>query len=98
MARTAKGSPPSYSRHSSGKACVTVREAVTNRRRVLLLGPFGSPESKEEYRRVLAVLEANRGGVNADPEVQRLPAKRCSAGCDLPHSGRPRRAGPNLRR
>jgi hypothetical protein len=60
MARTKRGTPPSYRRHSSGQACVTVR-ASDGRRREILLGPWESPESKAEYARVLAELAANQG-------------------------------------
>jgi integrase len=60
MARTPNGTPPSYCKHPSGQACVTVRD-VTGRRRVILLGPHGSAESKAEYRRVLTELEAGGG-------------------------------------
>src|SRR5262249_55417442 len=52
------GTPPSYRKHTSGQARVTVRDA-TGKRRDVLLGPWNSPESKAEYRRVLAELEAN---------------------------------------
>jgi hypothetical protein len=62
MARTKRGTPPSYRRHSSGQACVTVREP-DGRRREILLGPWESPESKAEYARILAELAANQGRV-----------------------------------
>src|SRR4051812_13340039 len=39
---------PKYRRHSSGQARITIRG------RDHLLGPFGSPESKEAYRRLIA--------------------------------------------
>jgi integrase len=57
MARTKRGTPPSYRRHSSGQACVTVRQA-NGRRREILLGPWDTPESRAEYRRILAELDA----------------------------------------
>ncbi len=61
MPRTPKGTPPSYpSRPHKGQARITVR-LVDGRRHDLLLGPFGSPESRAEYRRVLAELEASGG-------------------------------------
>jgi integrase len=60
MARTKRGTPPSYRRHSSGQACVTVRD-LAGRRREILLGPWNSPESKAEYARVLAELAAHQG-------------------------------------
>src|SRR5262245_55344440 len=60
LARTNRGTPPPYRRHSSGQACVTVRDP-DGRRREILLGPWESPESKTEYARVLAELAANQG-------------------------------------
>jgi integrase len=60
MARTKRGTPPSYRRHSSGQACVTVRDP-DGRRREILLGAWESAESKVEYARVLAELAANQG-------------------------------------
>jgi integrase len=62
MARTKRGTPPSYRRHSSGQACVTVRDA-DGRRREILLGAWESRESKAEYARILAELAASRGRV-----------------------------------
>jgi integrase len=59
MARTKRGTPPSYRRHSSGQACVTVR-CSAGRRREILLGPWESQESKAEYARVLAELAINQ--------------------------------------
>jgi integrase len=62
MPRTKAGTPPSYRRHASGQARVTVRDPSAPRgRRDILLGPYGSPESKAEYRRILAELDANNG-------------------------------------
>lgn len=61
MARTPKGTPPSYpSKPHKGQARVTIRLA-NGKRRDIYLGPFGSPESRVEYRRVLAELEASGG-------------------------------------
>jgi integrase len=60
MARTKRGTPPSYRRHSSGQACVTVR-GPDGRRREILLGAWESAESKAEYARVLAELAAQQG-------------------------------------
>jgi integrase len=60
MARTKRGTPPSYRRHSSGQACVTVR-GPDGRRREILLGAWESAESKAEYARVLAELAAHQG-------------------------------------
>jgi hypothetical protein len=60
VARTPRGTPPSYRRHSSGQACVTVRDAA-GRRRELLLGPWDSPESKAEYARIIFELAVHQG-------------------------------------
>ena len=57
MARTPKGTPPSYpNKPHKGQARITVR-LIDGRRHDLLPGPFGSPESRAEYRRVLTELE-----------------------------------------
>jgi integrase len=62
MPRTKKGTPPAYRRHTSGQARVTVRDpSAPGGRRDILLGPWNSPESKAEYRRVLAELETTSG-------------------------------------
>jgi integrase len=60
MPRTKKGTPPSYRRHSSGQAVVTVR-TTTGDRRDILLGPWDTPESREEYARVLILLNTHQG-------------------------------------
>jgi hypothetical protein len=60
VARTRRGTPPSYRRHSSGQACVTVRDA-DNRPREILLGRWDSPESKAEYARIIGELAADQG-------------------------------------
>jgi hypothetical protein len=61
MARTPQGTPPSYPKKPHhGQARITVR-LNDGRRHDLLLGTFGSPESRAEYRRALAELEANGG-------------------------------------
>ena len=50
---------PSYRLHKqSGQAVVTLPDGIGNRRDVLL-GRYGSPESRAEYARVLAEWEAN---------------------------------------
>jgi integrase len=50
---------PSYRRHKqSGQAVVTLRDGLGGQRDVLL-GPYGSPESRAEYARVIAEWEAN---------------------------------------
>src|SRR4051812_32647365 len=61
MARTRKGTPPAYptSPHN-GQARITVR-LTTGARHCIYLGTFGSSESRREYQRVLALLEANGG-------------------------------------
>jgi integrase len=51
---------PSYRRHKqSGQAVVTITDAVTGRRRDVLLGRYGSKASKEDYKRIVLDLEAN---------------------------------------
>src|SRR6516162_10288495 len=60
MPRTKKGTPPSYRRHSCGQAVVTVR-LISGGRRDLLLGPWDSDASHEEYARILLVLRAHQG-------------------------------------
>jgi hypothetical protein len=58
MARTKTGTPPSHpSKPRKGQARITVRLA-DGRRKGIYLGAFGSPESRKEYQRVLAELEA----------------------------------------
>jgi hypothetical protein len=52
MPRTKKGTPPTYRQHSSGQAVVTVRDQA-GRRRDILLGPWNTLHSHEEYRRIL---------------------------------------------
>jgi len=47
-------------RHSGGQAYVSVRDK-TGRRREILLGPYDSPESQVESKRVLALLKAYHG-------------------------------------
>ena len=41
---------PAYRRHSSGQARVTLTDA-SGKRHDHLLGPYGSPESYQEYER-----------------------------------------------
>lgn len=60
MARTRRGTPPSYRRHSSDQDCVTVRDAA-GRRREILLGTWDSPESKADYARIIGELAAHQG-------------------------------------
>lgn len=49
---------PTYRRHSSGQARVTLRDTVTGERRDYLLGAYGSRESKSEYGQVIQQWEA----------------------------------------
>jgi hypothetical protein len=66
MARTLKGTPPSYpNKPHNGQGRITVRR-INGRRHDLLLGPFGSPENRAEYRRVLTELEAGGGRYRLD--------------------------------
>ena len=52
---------PSYRLHKqSGQAVVTLRDG-TGKRRDVLLGIYNTPESKAEYRRVLAEWEDGGG-------------------------------------
>jgi hypothetical protein len=49
---------PTYRRHASGQTRVTLRDAVTGKKKDFLFGKFGSPESKSEYGRVIQQWEA----------------------------------------
>src|SRR5262245_49858098 len=61
MARSPNHLPPPYPKKAhNGQARITVR-TTDGRRRDLLLGPHASPDSRAEYRRVLAELEAHGG-------------------------------------
>jgi hypothetical protein len=81
MARTKRGTPPSYRRHSSGQACVTVRLA-DGRRREIALGPSDSPESKAEYSRVLAELAASQGHLpTSEAAADRLSVNELALAC-----------------
>jgi integrase len=61
MARKPSNVPPPYPKKPhNGQARITVR-AADGRRKDLVLGPHGSPESLAEYRRVLAELGAHGG-------------------------------------
>jgi integrase len=67
---------PTYRLHKqSGQAIVTVN--VSGVRKDMLLGAYNSPESKDEYRRVLADLAAGRlhTGAPADITVNELCAR-----------------------
>src|SRR5215217_4680849 len=71
-----KGSFPSYRHHKqSGQAVVTLNDP-TGRRRDVLLGPHGSPESKAEYARVIGEWQASQrslpGPAPADVSVNEV--------------------------
>jgi hypothetical protein len=53
---------PSYRKHSSGQARVTMVDSVTGRRKDVLLGKYGSKDSFEEYGRVIQRWEPVAGG------------------------------------
>jgi integrase len=62
---------PSYRCHRQSKqAVVTLRDAITGRRRDVLLGRFGTAASKAEYKRVVVDWEANE---------RRLPGSAATA-------------------
>lgn len=66
MARTPNGTPPTYpSRPHNGQARITVR-LTSGKRHALYLGPFGSAQSRQEFRRILALLDAHDGRVPDD--------------------------------
>src|SRR4051812_30434376 len=71
--RTKQGTPPSYRRHSSGQARITLTDA-SGKRQDHLLGPYGSPESYQEYERKLAEWRARNGIAppQADPAASDL--------------------------
>jgi integrase len=63
-----RSSVPSYRRHKqSGQAIVTLTDAPRGRRRDVLLGPHGTPESRAEYARVLADWEARNRSLPPTP-------------------------------
>ncbi len=60
MARERK--PPAYYKtvvHGNTRAACTLYDAVTKRRKVYLFGPYGTPESRERYARLIATWEAS---------------------------------------
>ncbi|HEV3143892.1 MAG TPA: hypothetical protein VGZ47_08425 [Gemmataceae bacterium] len=60
---------PAYSKHSSGQARVRLTDAVTGRRKDVLLGKYGKRASKEEYGCVIQQWEAvGRRLLEADPQ------------------------------
>ena len=62
MARRPINIVPTYRLNkTSGRAVVTVRNPDGTRKEIQLPGAHGSPESKAEYERVLALLRANGG-------------------------------------
>jgi integrase len=60
MPRRPKGTPPSYRKHSSGQAVVTVR-TTGGRRKDVLLGQHDTDASRSEYAAVLTRLAAHGG-------------------------------------
>lgn len=59
---------PRYRHHRrSGKAILDIYNAAGKKTSIMLPGAFGSPESKAEYERVLAVLRANEGRLPPKP-------------------------------
>ena len=61
MARTKKGTPPAYpAAPHNGQARITVT-LISGKRHCFYLGTFGSTESRTEYQRVLAELNAHGG-------------------------------------
>ena len=56
---------PTYRKHSSGRAAVSIYRPDGSRTEVLLPGAFGSKESMLEYERLLAQLRANDGKAEA---------------------------------
>jgi hypothetical protein len=52
---------PGYRKHSTGRAVVSIYRAHGLRTEIMLPGPYGSDESKQEYERILALLRANGG-------------------------------------
>lgn len=59
MGRTQSKKPPQYRLHRrSGRAVVTLTDAITGRRRDVYLGPHGSDESRSAYAAALATWEA----------------------------------------
>jgi hypothetical protein len=57
---------PTYRRHSSGQARVTLNGKDH------LLGPYGSPETKEAYRRLIAEWLARHGRPEKETEEEPL--------------------------
>ena len=52
---------PSYRRHVTGRATVSVYRSDGSRTEILLPGAYGSDESKQEYERILSQLRSNHG-------------------------------------
>ena len=68
---SAKQSVPSYRRHKqSGQAVVTLPDALGNRKDVLL-GKYGTQESRQEYAKVIAEWEA--AGRQLPSSKQKIP-------------------------
>ena len=49
---------PKYRRHSSGQARVRLVDAISTRQKDILLGKYGTKESRAEYGRIIAQWEA----------------------------------------
>ncbi len=62
-----RNSVPTYRKHSSGCAAVTVYRPDGSRAEITLPGKFGSEESKREYESLLARLRGTDGNLPEDP-------------------------------
>lgn len=77
MARRKQGTDPSYRLHkSSGQAIVSLPRG-DGTYRDYLLGPFDSPESRDEYDRIIAEWKANGRRAEAYPDT--TVAEMCAA-------------------
>ncbi|OAI41515.1 hypothetical protein AYO40_00340 [Planctomycetaceae bacterium SCGC AG-212-D15] len=64
---------PSYRKHrQSGQAIVTLTDAITKRRHDVLLGPYETPASKNEYKRVVLEWESNGRRFHVGPAAPDL--------------------------
>jgi integrase len=52
---------PTYQKHSSGRARVRTYDGEGNRVEIILPGEYGSEQSKQEYARILATINAGNG-------------------------------------
>lgn len=62
---------PTYRKHASGRAVISVYTANGARTEMQLPGQYGSKESKTEYARILKTLEANQGKLPPDSATVR---------------------------